>query len=845
MSGDPNANNETDVARDAGMSTVMPGGALRRAAVIAAVCGLVLLPGVPVAGAATIDAACAPVPTGQANLTSAINQANAQAGADTVRLAPGCTYQLTTVNNNWYGPNALPPIASDITINGRGARISRFTLDPNPSPPYMRLFFVGADPGDPDTEGYTTPGPGRLTLRDVTLSGGDIRGGDSELGGAGAGMGGAVFNQGELNLERVTIDRSDALGGNAANAETSYWGAGGMGSDASNPEGTTLVGLAGGFGGPIPPDGTGSSGGIGSPGPSAVPAGGGGFRAVDDGFDGNNATKPGGGGGPFTGLGGGSGTRSGNGSGAGGTSNYALGRGGDGGAFGRGSAAVEEATGSVTLATGGGGGIGSGGTSPGGSGGFGGGGALTGYCAPGADGGGYGGFGAGGGMPRPNCAGGKAGFGGGNGTLTPGDEDPGFDDSSGGGGAGMGGAIFNMQGEVSIVNSTIAENLALGGHGRNVGVGFQGAASGFGGALFNLNGQVLIESSTLAGNVAEHGDGGPDQGGAIYNVAHDASVARQARVIIRRSIVAGNAGSANDITSSRPSLVASGQPNNGAANVNIGTRNVITVTQTAGSGTFTGTALSANPQLGPLQDNGGLTKTMAPAPTSPAIDLEPDTFFCPDTDQRGVGRAQDEGCDTGAVELDEIEPSVLITVFPAEPSNDSTPTFRFLADEPSLTFECRFDSAAFGPCSDPYPPGFNTSAHTPAVPLGHGPHSFEVRATDVVGNVGPSDHVDFELDLIAPEGEILDGPARVIETNKEKIPVKFEFGGEDAAPRLARGAAGLVSFRCKLDRKPARACQPPSKRYRVKRGRHKFKLLTTDAAGNTDTTAFRFRVKSR
>lgn len=33
-----------------------------------------------------------------------------------VALSPGCTYTLTAAENNWYGPNGLPAIASDITI---------------------------------------------------------------------------------------------------------------------------------------------------------------------------------------------------------------------------------------------------------------------------------------------------------------------------------------------------------------------------------------------------------------------------------------------------------------------------------------------------------------------------------------------------------------------------------------------------------------------------------------------------------------------------------------------------------------------------------------------------------
>ena len=61
--------------------------------------------------------------------------------------------------------------------------------------------------------------------------------------------------------------------------------------------------------------------------------------------------------------------------------------------------------------------------------------------------------------------------------------------------------------------------------------------------------------------------------------------------------------------------------------------------------------VGVNPQLGPLQDNGGPTHTMLPAATSPVINSLPtSTGLCPSTDQRGVARPQGPACDIGAVE---------------------------------------------------------------------------------------------------------------------------------------------------------------------------------------------------
>ncbi|MDN5925317.1 MAG: hypothetical protein L0H70_10020, partial [Xanthomonadales bacterium] len=55
-----------------------------------------------------------------AALIAAIDYANAH-GGDSIDLAPGCTYTFIAADNFWYGPNALPPIASNIVIHGHGA----------------------------------------------------------------------------------------------------------------------------------------------------------------------------------------------------------------------------------------------------------------------------------------------------------------------------------------------------------------------------------------------------------------------------------------------------------------------------------------------------------------------------------------------------------------------------------------------------------------------------------------------------------------------------------------------------------------------------------------------------
>ncbi len=61
-------------------------------------------------------------------------------------------------------------------------------------------------------------------------------------------------------------------------------------------------------------------------------------------------------------------------------------------------------------------------------------------------------------------------------------------------------------------------------------------------------------------------------------------------------------------------------------------------------------AISGDPKLGPLADNGGPTQTMSILPDSPAYNAG-DDLSCLATDQRGIGRPQGAHCDIGAYEM--------------------------------------------------------------------------------------------------------------------------------------------------------------------------------------------------
>ena len=81
---------------------------------------------------------------------------------------------------------------------------------------------------------------------------------------------------------------------------------------------------------------------------------------------------------------------------------------------------------------------------------------------------------------------------------------------------------------------------------------------------------------------------------------------------------------------------------------------------------------------------------------------------------------------------DSTDPQTTIDSGPSGSTADATPTFAFSSSEPGSSFQCRFDSAAFGPCSGP------GNTHTAANDLAAGSHVFEVRATDAAHNTDAS-----------------------------------------------------------------------------------------------------------
>ncbi|MGE5407689.1 MAG: hypothetical protein ACM3NV_03660, partial [Syntrophothermus sp.] len=128
------------------------------------------------------------------------------------------------------------------------------------------------------------------------------------------------------------------------------------------------------------------------------------------------------------------------------------------------------------------------------------------------------------------------------------------------------------------------------------------------------------------------------------------------------------------------------------------------------------------------------------------------------------------------------------------------------------SFECSLDGAAFSPCASP-------QTYTS---LADGPHSFEVRAKDTVGNKDPTPaKASFSVDTTAPQTTITQAPAAL-------------SGAAEASFAFESSEAG--SFECSLDGAAFSPCASPQTYTSLADGPHSFEVRAKDTVGNKDPT---------
>jgi uncharacterized protein YhfF len=165
------------------------------------------------------------------------------------------------------------------------------------------------------------------------------------------------------------------------------------------------------------------------------------------------------------------------------------------------------------------------------------------------------------------------------------------------------------------------------------------------------------------------------------------------------------------------------------------------------------------------------------------------------------------------VAIDNTAPNTTITSQPGNPTNQTSAAFAFSATETGSTFECRLDGAAFASCSSP-----KTYSG-----LAAGSHTFEVRATDPVGNsdMTPASFT-WTIDLIPPDTTIIAAPA---DPTNSTAP-SFSFTSSESGS----------TFQCSLDGGAYASCSSPKTYSGLAPGTHTFQVRATDPAGNTDAT---------
>jgi hypothetical protein len=218
----------------------------------------------------------------------------------------------------------------------------------------------------------------------------------------------------------------------------------------------------------------------------------------------------------------------------------------------------------------------------------------------------------------------------------------------------LGGAIFNNQGAtLTITNSTFTGNTAAGGGGGS-GANAGGNGQGLGGAVFNYAGNVTIVNSTLASNIVS--GSGTNNGGAVFNLSNAAG--QTATLSLFNTIVANSIGGNSDVQNDQVA---------GNAVVNAdGFDLTTTATGIGGNGTVgvIGKTTTNALNLGPLTLNLGPTATMKPGnggfnPPGPGLSsaigagsVAEALSFGLGADQEGVARYIFNGLPPGPVAID-------------------------------------------------------------------------------------------------------------------------------------------------------------------------------------------------
>ncbi len=163
--------------------------------------------------------------------------------------------------------------------------------------------------------------------------------------------------------------------------------------------------------------------------------------------------------------------------------------------------------------------------------------------------------------------------------------------------------------------------------------------------------------------------------------------------------------------------------------------------------------------------------------------------------------------------IDTTPPNTSITSNPPNPTASTSAVFNFESDDPGATFQCKLDGGSYASCASP-------KTYTG---LGSGSHTFQVYATDALGNADPTPaSYTWTIDTSAPDTSITDSPA----DPSNSTSATFEFTATE----------GGSTFQCKLDGGSYASCASPKTYTGLSDGSHTFQVYAVDTLGNADPT---------
>ncbi len=166
--------------------------------------------------------------------------------------------------------------------------------------------------------------------------------------------------------------------------------------------------------------------------------------------------------------------------------------------------------------------------------------------------------------------------------------------------------------------------------------------------------------------------------------------------------------------------------------------------------------------------------------------------------------------------LDAPAPETTIDSGPVAPTNSPDATFTFSSSETGSTFQCQLDGGGWSACTSP----------KTYLGLGHGSHTFSVRASDAAGNTDPTPATGpWLIDLVAPETTINSWPPSPSGQKSGVFAFRSSEGGSDSA------------FDCQLDSTVWVFCDGGSYSYQdLADGSHTFRVRAMYGAGNVDAS---------